>query len=69
MKFKYDKEQDIYICPAGQVMHPGRIREDKGVKYQVYKNNRACKQCPLKDQCSKSSSGRTIHRNLADKVQ
>jgi len=64
-KFKYDKEQDIYICPAGQVMHPGRIREDKGVKYQVYKNNRACKQCPLKDQCSKSSSGRTIHRNLA----
>ena len=64
-KFKYDKERDIYLCPAGQVMHPGRIREDKGVKYQVYKNNRACKQCPLKDQCSKSSSGRMIHRNLA----
>jgi transposase len=64
-KLKYDKERDIYLCPAGQVMHPGRIREDKGVKYQVYKNNRACKQCPLKDQCSKSSSGRTIHRNLA----
>jgi len=63
-KFKYDKEQDIYICPAGQTLHPGRIREEKGVKYQVYKNSRACKQCDLKDQCSKSSRGRIIHRNL-----
>lgn len=63
-KFKYDKEQNIYICPAGQPLHPGRIREVKGVKYQVYKNNRACKQCALKDQCSKSSRGRTINRNL-----
>ena len=63
-KFIYDKEKNIYICPAGQVLHPGRIREVREVKYQVYKNNRACKQCELKDQCSKSSRGRTIHRNL-----
>jgi len=63
-KFRYDKEQDIYTCPAGQTLHPGRIREDNGVKYRVYKNNRACGKCPSKDQCSKSSGGRTIHRNL-----
>lgn len=63
-KFKYDKEQDIYICPAGQTLHPGRIREGTGIKYKVYKNSRACKQCLLKDQCSKSSRGRTIQRKL-----
>ena len=67
-KFKYDKEQNIYICPAGQFLHPGRIREVRGVKYQVYKNNRACKQCPLKDQCSKSPQGRTINRNLKQEL-
>jgi len=54
-KFQYDKEKDIYLCPAGQFLYPGRIREDKGVKYRVYKNHRACQQCELKNQCTKSS--------------
>lgn len=63
-KFQYHKEKDLYLCPAGQELYPGRIREVNGVKYQVYKNNRACKQCPVKDQCTKSPKGRTIHRNL-----
>lgn len=63
-KFKYDKEQDIYICPAGQTLYPGRIREANKVKYQVYKNMRACSKCQLKDQCTKSPKGRTLNRNL-----
>jgi hypothetical protein len=66
-KFKYDEEQDVYICPAGQTLYPGKIREVREVKYQVYKNNRACNQCELKDKCSKSSKGRTIYRNIEQK--
>jgi len=64
-KFKYDKEQDAYLCPSGQLLYASRIKEDKGVKYQVYKNNRACRSCHLKDQCTKAERGRTISRNLA----
>jgi transposase len=63
-KFKYVTEQDVYICPAGQELYPGRIRKENDVSYQVYKNNRACQQCHLKDKCTKSQKGRTIHRNL-----
>lgn len=63
-KFRYDQEQDYYLCPAGQLLYPGKIRDEKGVKYRVYKNNRACGQCDSKDQCTKGKTGRTIHRNL-----
>ncbi len=63
-KFQYDLEQDVYLCPAGQTLYPGRIREVGGVKYQTYKNYRACKDCHLKYQCTKTQKGRTISRNL-----
>ncbi len=64
-KFQYDQEQDVYLCPAKEILYPGRIREVNGVKYRTYKNYRACKGCPLKDQCTKAQKGRTISRNLA----
>lgn len=63
-KFQYNEEQDHYICPAGRPLYPGKIREVKEVKYRVYKNHRACQQCKLKDQCTKSQKGRAIHRNI-----
>lgn len=63
-KFEYDQDKDQYRCPAGQTLYPGRIREVNGVKYQVYKNQRACQQCLMKDQCTKAKKGRTVHRNL-----
>jgi hypothetical protein len=63
-KFQYDQEQDIYICPAGEELYQGKMREVKDVKYKVYKNQRACHKCDLKDQCTKSQKGRTIHRNV-----
>ena len=62
-QFQYDREQDQYTCPAGQILYPSRIREEKGIKYQTYRNYRACKNCELKDRCTKSK-GRTVHRNL-----
>ena len=63
-KFQYDQEQDVYLCPGGQVLYPSRVREVNGVKYQDYKNYRACRDCSLKEQCTKAQKGRTISRNL-----
>jgi hypothetical protein len=40
------------------------MREVKDVKYKVYKSQRACHKCDLKDQCTKSQKGRTIHHNV-----
>ncbi|MFA5385756.1 MAG: hypothetical protein WC364_14065, partial [Eubacteriales bacterium] len=36
-KFQYDKENNCYICPAGQTLYFSSIREVKDVQYQVYK--------------------------------
>jgi len=62
--FKYDKEQNHYICPAGQILNVSGKRKEKDVEYQVYKNFRACRTCEMKDRCTKSQKGRSISRNL-----
>jgi len=59
--FKYDAESSIYTCPAGNEMPQVRTRERDGFK--VYANRAACKECPVKDQCTKSQTLREIERS------
>jgi len=73
-KFKYDAEKDVYTCPAEQTLYAsGKPRTIHDVEYQDYKNNRVCKKCEHKDQCTKNTRGRTISRNcnqeLIDKIE
>jgi transposase len=60
-KFEYDSENNTYTCPAGNVMPQVRIRKRDGFK--VYANRAACKNCPVKDQCTKSQTLREIERS------
>ncbi|NLX90542.1 MAG: transposase [Firmicutes bacterium] len=63
-KFTYNKEQDIYICPAGQTLTRGRTRKMKGQIIGFdYHNFKACRLCSFKDRCTKSTRGRTIFRH------
>jgi YgiT-type zinc finger domain-containing protein len=68
--FRYDKERDCYICPAGQEL--GRkTRKRVTTKYgggeaTVYHVPRGvCLACPQRDQCTKvkTKAGRTITRD------
>jgi transposase len=59
--FKYDSETNTYTCPAGNIMPQVRIRERDGFK--VYANRKACKECPVKAQCTKSATLREIERS------
>jgi transposase len=59
--FKYDSEEDCYNCPEGNKMPFKRIRERDGFK--VYSNRGACKNCPVKDRCTRSKTLREIERN------
>lgn len=63
-EFKYDAKENVYICPAGQKLYPGRIRKTGNTEGQDYKNYRACKNCQYKDRCTKSKKGRAIFRNI-----
>lgn len=60
--FRYDPVADIYRCPAGQILKPGLvhpIRRTRSYKAPA----RACAACALRVQCTRSSSGRTVHRH------
>jgi len=60
-KFKYDAQSNTYTCPAGNVMPQVRTRARDGFK--VYANRAACKECPVKAQCTKSQTLREIERS------
>lgn len=61
-KFKYNPEEDIYICPQGQKLYRTKQRADKPDRIK-YKNYRACSECPNKDLCTKSKKGRVVSRS------
>ena len=64
-KFKYDKERDIYICPAGKELYNRRTRKSKGkVTGFDYNNHEACKDCKYKTRCTTSKKGRSITRHV-----
>lgn len=61
-RFKYDKEKDIYLCPANQELKRVKHRKED-VKQIRYKNFDACGICEYKDRCTTAKRGRTISRS------
>ena len=64
--FSYDAEQDHYLCPAQNILPfvwEGKSGQDKHKRY--YNNPKACRECPLRDQCttSKKRGYREIRRH------
>ncbi|WP_170138287.1 IS1182 family transposase, partial [Anaerobacterium chartisolvens] len=64
-KFVYDKEKDVYICPAGYELICTRKKAlSEKTKNLNYKNNNACNRCEFKKLCTKNKEGRTITRSI-----
>lgn len=55
--FKYNKEEDYYLCPMGQILHKTGGKEIK------YINRKACRECKNRDKCTNCKSGRIIRVN------
>ena len=61
-KFRYNSQEDVYICPQGQILN--RVKHKKEDIQRIrYKNYKACSKCPNRDLCTKSKRGRTISRS------
>ena len=60
-KFVYDKEKDVYVCPAGNQLLFFENTSKNGIRYRRYKCTE-CNTCKYKDSCTSSSKGRTIQR-------
>lgn len=46
--FKYDKEKDIYTCPAGEELQNRMRVFDSGLEQDVYFNHIACRDCSIR---------------------
>jgi len=60
--FAYDPVNDLYRCPAGQVLKPRRMHPlRRTTEYKA--PARACAACALRAQCTRSHHGRTVQRH------
>jgi len=61
--FNYDREKDIYICPAGKELKLKSIHQDRQSKdYGARKKD--CENCELRSRCTSNKMGRTVNRHL-----
>jgi transposase len=61
INFRYDKENNLYICPLGHKLTlPKKQRKDSS--NSRYRNISACANCPSKDLCTPKSKYRSIQR-------
>ena len=51
-EFRYDPSSDSYVCPAGQRLYPSATTLVRGLKRINYQNARACRDCPIRSQCT-----------------
>jgi len=78
--FRYDKEQDHYICPQGNVLKRKAANQvQKGSIFHQYKAERECIDCIEKDRCMARKDsryrylsvrvGKTKEKNASQKMQ
>jgi hypothetical protein len=66
--FRYNREDDTYSCPGGQIMHTNgswykeKTSADNIILFKQYKT-RACRNCPVRSHCTRSKKERLIHRS------
>lgn len=60
--FAFDKEEECFVCPAGNALKPHRTRVREGIRYKEYRASTAdCEACPLASRClRKNAVARTI---------
>jgi len=61
-EFQYDPDADTYTCPAGYVLKR-RMYNRKRHTYEYKASPKACAECALRAQCTRSKDGRTLKRH------
>lgn len=59
--FHYDKEKDVYRCPAGAELTHRFNTYEKGRALRYYRAS-GCAKCPLKEKCTRNQGNRTLTR-------
>ena len=66
-QFGYDAQRDVYICPAGKELHFSKLQTtERSRRYRARAKD--CNHCPLKEQCTTSTQGRSLCRSVDEEV-
>jgi IS5 family transposase len=61
--FRWDRQQGVYICPTGKVLHTtGKVHEGYRLRYRASKFD--CEVCTLKMQCCPKAPSREVPRDV-----
>ena len=61
-QFKYQPKDDTFLCPTGKTLRRRRyIKRQRVWEYAAVKG--VCTECPLRAQCTRSKTGRTLSRH------
>lgn len=66
-EFKYNKEQDCYICPKTGVTLPYTGRVDRN-GYKYYSDRENCQGCPHINECCRTQGYRIIRRLICEEL-
>ena len=61
--FIFNREDDTFSCPAGQTLKRRRFSRQRQ-QYEYYMPKKLCNGCRLREQCTRSSMGRSLKRHL-----
>ncbi len=67
--FKYDTENDSYICPEGHRLKLKEVKNKKGAKKYKIKRGSTCRHCDHFRKCTTAKNGRTILRLNNEEVK
>jgi hypothetical protein len=65
--FRYDSENDLYVCPAGEKLTYRFQTVEKGRPIRYYTTS-ACKSCELRTRCTRNKRTRRITRHADEAV-
>ena len=66
-KFKYNKEEDYYVCPETGIILPYTGRIDRN-GYKYYSDKLNCENCPDIEKCCKKAGYRVIRRHIFEEL-
>jgi transposase len=68
--FTYDEKNDHFTCPAGELLTTNGTHYSKGDHHvKHYKTKpKNCRNCPLRDACTRNKSGKIIERSASQSV-
>ncbi|MFN2163023.1 MAG: transposase, partial [Candidatus Promineifilaceae bacterium] len=62
-QFQYNADENHYVCPQGQILKlHARRRSEQVISYRA--DAQICNDCPVKQECTSSKSGRHIFRSF-----